>query len=313
MLVKGLLFLLLMFNFCVAQSGYIDAKYKNAERAFEAYNGSGSEQKSNSEPSPALNSSGNSPMVQALPSILVMPVQSKAGLSEFEIIQKNPQSRMVLDAVSKGLSSKGYDIRSIEAKKELDNLVLVQNAIAGTEQDLAYMASLSVGADVYVKYAGETSMKSVKVSLSAYDAITGRLLGSEVAENKIGNAAERDACIRKTAEDAARKLEPEIQKYWNLERSKGSQYKVVLNITGEFEENFIEDLHMAISGALKKLFSSFNINVMTDKTVDVTVLANSATYGNSQEVYAAIRKELKNVVDVKKNNITKKLIILELK
>ena len=85
-----------------------------------------------------------------------------------------------------------------------------------------------------------------------------------------------------------------------------------MNLSGEFDEDFVEDLHAKINAVLSRMFKKFSFNVMTNKTVDVTVFADPAMFANSQSVYSAIRRDLKTIVGVKKNNITSKLILLNL-
>jgi uncharacterized ubiquitin-like protein YukD len=55
------------------------------------------------------------------------------------------------------------------------------------------------------------------------------------------------------------------------------------------------------------------MNVMTDKTMDMVVYADPHRYGDSQEVYSQIRNLLKSVAETKKINITKKLILMDLR
>ena len=171
------------------------------------------------------------------------------------------------------------------------------------------MASLLIGSDIYIKYSGDFTRKNLKIELKAYEAVTGVLLGSETDNQKISNPKALNDCIRVAAENASKKLEVKIQNYWK--RINGTQYKVLMNISGEMDEDFIENLHEYISKQLPPLFKSVSFNVMTDKTVDMTVYAGSDVYGNSQEVYKAIRSKLKKIVGVKKNNITRKLILMD--
>lgn len=87
----------------------------------------------------------------------------------------------------------------------------------------------------------------------------------------------------------------------------------MMNFVGDFDEDFIEDIHDQITINIPGLFQKVIFNVMTEKTVDITVYANPAEYSNAQAIYSAIRTKLKSVVGVKKTNITKKLIFMDLK
>jgi hypothetical protein len=63
---------------------------------------------------------------------------------------------------------------------------------------------------------------------------------------------------------------------------------------------------------LKSNFSSVKVNVMTAKTLDFVIYANPLQYKDSQEVYSKIRQVFKPIAETKKNNITRKLILMEL-
>jgi deoxyribose-phosphate aldolase len=51
---------------------------------------------------------------------------------------------------------------------------------------------------------------------------------------------------------------------------------------------------------------------MTAKTLDFVIYASAVKYKDTQEVYSKIRQILKPLADTKKNNITRKLILMEL-
>jgi len=250
--------------------------------------------------------------VQAPPSILVMPEKKDAGISELEIIQKNSYARLMMECVSDYFSKKEYTLKSLEGQKDINEFISMQNDIAGNEDDLAYVASLFFGADVYLKFSGDFSRKNIRLELKAYESVTGALLGNEVYWGKIESSKNLNDNIKNAAEIVSRQLDAKLQKYWNNERRKGVQYKIVMNLSSEFDEDFVEDLHAKINATLSRMFKKFSFNVMTSKTVDVIVFADPAAFPNSQGVYNALRKDLKATVGVKKNNITSKLILLNL-
>ena len=107
-------------------------------------------------------------------------------------------------------------------------------------------------------------------------------------------------------------LETKILSYWKNDLTKGTQYKVVANIKGEYSDSQTEDLHDAIMKGLKSNFSTVKMNVMTAKTLDFVIYANPIKYKDSQEVYSKLRQIFKPVAETKKINITRKLILMEL-
>lgn len=249
------------------------------------------------------------------PVIMVSPTLSinKDGVPE--VAAESPYSRTTADAINGYLTKKNYDVKSVEGQAELTGILQMQNDIANTEDDLSYLAGIALDADVYIKYSQEVTNDEVSVDISAYETSTSRLLGSQSAvvrnnghTSKINLNSNIGAAVRK----AMPGLEQKILGYWKMDLAKGSQYKVVVNIKGEYSDSQTEDLHDAIMKGLKSNFSSVKVNVMTAKTLDFVVYANPLKYKDSQEVYSKIRQILKPIAETKKNNITRKLILMEL-
>ena len=209
----------------------------------------------------------------------------------------------------------GYEVKSIDGQSELSSILQMQSDIANTEDDLSYLASVALDADIYIKYAPEVTNEEVSVEVSAYETSTARLLGSQSAvvrnnghTSKININSNIGAAVRK----AMPGLEQKILNYWKMDLAKGTQYKVVANIKGEYSDSQTEDLHDAIMKGLKGNFSSVKVNVMTAKTLDFVIYANPIKYRDSQEVYSKIRQIFKPIAETKKINITRKLILMEL-
>lgn len=250
-----------------------------------------------------------------LPNILVMPANTGKGISEIQVIQQNPMSRAMMEAVNEYLTKKQYDVKSLEGQADLDNVVQMQNDIAETDEDLSYLASLAIGADVYIKFSGNVNPNAIAVELNAYESSTARLLGSEaVHEDDCGgnDRAALAACLHDAARRAMPQLEKKIQAYWKQDKEQGEQYKIIMNIKGAFDEEDIEDLHDDIVTGLKQSFNRVTVNVMTAKTIDLIVYANPKEFDDAQSIYSFIRKLLKEKAQTKKVNVTRKLILMDI-
>ncbi|WP_295098875.1 DUF6175 family protein [uncultured Fibrobacter sp.] len=248
------------------------------------------------------------------PTILVTPAHNGNGIPEFQVVQNNPFARALMESINEYLTKKKYDVKSLEGQADLDNLVQMQNDIAETDEDLSYLASLSLGADVYIKFAGNAKMKSITVELNAYESSTARLLGSETIQDPDCGASDQTT-IKTCLHDAAKRgmplLEKKILAYWQQDLNQGTQYKIVMNLKGDFDEEQIEDLHDDIASGLKKSFKRVNVNVMTAKAIDMIVYADPAEFPDSQSVYSFIRNMLKGKADTKKVNVTRKFILMD--
>ncbi|WP_308605090.1 DUF6175 family protein [uncultured Fibrobacter sp.] len=312
MLAKILSVFLLLVSSAFAQNSNFDSHYQAAEKAFDAYNGkTGSQESGDSKPT-FSSPRPSSEEIQVPISILVLPAKNAKNLSELEIVNKNPYSRALMESLNSFFAKKNYELKSLEKEKELENFILTQNAISGKEEDLAYLASLYIGADIYVKFTGDLSSKEINVQLNAYESTTGQTIGSSASKQKISNTKETQKFIQIAATDAARQLDSKLHFFYQAQK-KSTQYKVMMNLAGDFDEDFIEDIHEQITMNIPELFQKVIFNVMTEKTVDMTVYANPARYSDSQAIYSTIRAKLKSVVGVKKTNITKKLIFMDLK
>lgn len=239
------------------------------------------------------------------PTIMVMPA-SKTD---------NPMSRAMMEAINGYLTKKNFEVKSMEGQAQLDDLIKMQNDIANTEDDMSYLASLALGADIYIKFSGTSQADNVVVEVSAYETSTARLLGSQTAEVK-NNGHTNETNLRANAQSAARKAMPNLEKkilsYWKADIAKGMQYKVVMNLNKDFTDAQVEELQEALVKAMKNTFNAITVNVMTAKTIDVTIHADPARFADSQEVYSQIRSLLKTHAETKKINITKKLILMDI-
>ena len=248
------------------------------------------------------------------PVIMVSPnLTLKDGVPDAS--SESPYSRTTAEAINSFLTKKNYEVKSVDAQADLSGILQMQSDIANTEDDLSYLASVALDADIYIKYTPEVTNDEVSVEVSAYETSTARLLGSQSAvvrnnghTSKININSNIGAAVRK----AMPGLEQKILGYWKMDLAKGTQYKVVANIKGEYSDSQTEDLHDAIMKGLKSNFNSVKVNVMTAKTLDFVIYANPLKYKDSQEVYAKIRQIFKPIAETKKNNITRKLILMEL-
>lgn len=263
------------------------------------------------QPEPAKPTLDNS----TLPNILVAPVIGSKGLSELQVVQSNPMARAMMEAINGYLTQKLYDVKSLEGQANLQELVQIQNDIADNDADLSYLASLALGAEVYIKFAGNVNGSSIVVDLNAYESSTARLLGSEsVTDEDCGGNDQTTItdCLHRAAKRAMPRLEKKIRAYWEKDLEQGVQYKLVMNIKAEVDEEEAEDLHDDIVSILKNTFKKVTTNVSTPKTIDAIIYVDPEEYPDSQSIYSTIRETLKSKGQSKKINLTRKLILMDI-
>src|SRR5690554_758493 len=282
-----------------------EEKSKSAKVNWESQ----SEESESVDVSNATNFDSNIPV----PSILVLPNSSGNGVKEIEVIQNNPLTRAAMDAVNSYLAENDFEILYYEGQQEVENVIQMESEIAGQEEDLAYLVGLSVSSDVYIKFAGSFSIDQSIVELSAYETATARLLGSATGAHEYKRNVSRESAIQSATQKALPKLVKQIKKYWNRERWQGVRYRVVISFAGDQSEEELEDLQEEIRNLMKKEFKQVKMNAVTDKTMDALIFADDKNYGDAMDVYSAIRKAVKNSASVKKLNLTKKLIQIEIR
>lgn len=296
-----------------------------AKKAYSEIDGNSAPKASSTPKAVSSNATKNSSVVANLtqeqniinPVIMVMPANSGKGSSVSNVIDNNPYSKATMEGINEYLTKKQYDVKSIEGSNDLDDVIQMQNDIAGTEEDMSYLASLAFNADIYIKFSGAIDSKGfVIVDLNAYESSTARLLASQsstVDSHGRLSAIDTRANLKTAAKKAMVGLEAKLQAYWQEDLKKGIQYKVIMNIKGEFTDNQIEDLHDDVVQTLKKQFNKITVNALTAQTIDLVIYANPNQQEDAQAVYSEIRRSLKNFAESKKINVSKKLIIMDLR
>lgn len=252
----------------------------------------------------------------AKPVIMVLPAANGKGLSGMQQVSSNPFSKAAMDGLNDYLAKKHYEVKSLEGSSELEHIVQLQNDIAGNEEDLAYLASLTLNADIFIKFSGSMDNNGfVTVELKAYESTTARLLGSQsssIDSHGRTSPVDMQANLKTAAKKAMPSVEKQILSYWNDDLQYGTQYKVIMNISGSYEATQLEDLQDRITQSLKEKFPKVKVNSMTAKTLDLVVYAHAAEFEDVNEVYRTIRETLRPMAESKKQNITKKLIVMEI-
>ncbi|MCQ2103164.1 MAG: hypothetical protein MJY98_08055 [Fibrobacter sp.] len=247
------------------------------------------------------------------PTIMVLPSVSGKGTASLQVVANNPYAKAAMDGVNEYLTANRYSVKSLEGSDNLDKVIQIQNSLAGSDEDLAYLASLVLNADIYIKYSGSVDKRGiVSVELNAYESSTARLLGTQSATvDGLGRNSEldRQANLRTAAKKAMPGLESKIVSYWQDDYRKGFKYRVIMNIKGDYDDNQLEDIREDIRQNLKDSFKNVKGNSMTSKTIDLVVYSDS---DDVQDVYSQIRKVVKPIAPVKMINSSKKLIIMDI-
>lgn len=245
------------------------------------------------------------------PTILVSPAIS-GKVNSIEVIRRNPLAKTAMEVINGYLTSLGYMVTSLETQAQLDEIVQFQSDIAGNEDDLSYVAGLTVGADINITYSGSIQDDAIVIDLHASEASTASLLASESVHMTNESGEPQRVLVQRAMESAIQKLETKIRNRLISQQGLGSAYKVVARLTGEFTDDQAEEISNIVSSSIRQKFNKMQINSMTRNTYDILLYADTNKYADAQMVYAEFSKSLSGIAKVRKQNIAKKLIILEI-
>lgn len=245
------------------------------------------------------------------PTVLVSPALSGKMAASIDVVQRNPLAKTAMETINSYLTERGYTVVGLESQAQLDEVVQLQSEIAGNDDDLAYAAGLTVGADINITYAGSIQDGEIVIDLNASEASTAHLLASESTRMKADGS--QRALVQRAVEAAIAKLENKVRDRLAAQLELGVQYKVVAHLTGEFTDDQAEQISNIVSLQLRKKFNKMQVISMSRNTYDLMVYVDPDKYEDAQMVYGEFVEGLSGLAKVRKQNITKKLIILEIK
>ncbi|MBW7887629.1 MAG: hypothetical protein H3C35_04590, partial [Bacteroidetes bacterium] len=91
------------------------------------------------------------------------------------------------------------------------------------------------------------------------------------------------------------------------------QYKIIFNITGNFDDDTKYDIADAAAKSLKSIANKTKENVVTDKTIDYLVWINDKDLQSPSSLFRGLRKEFKERFPegkLKQIVLNRKLVIL---
>lgn len=245
------------------------------------------------------------------PTVLVAPAMGAKMAGSIDVIRRNPLAKTAMEVINAYLTSRDYTVIGLESQSQLDEVVQLQSDIAGNSEDLAYVAGLSVGADINITYAGSIQEDYIVIDLNASEASTANLLASESIRLKDNGESQR-VLVQKAIQLAIKKLENKVRGRLAEEQEKGALYKVVAHLTGDFTDDQAEEISNMVSIKMRKKFNKMQVISMSRNTYDLLIYVDPNKFEDAQMVYGEFVESLEGLAKVRKQNITKKLIILEI-
>jgi len=254
-----------------------------------------------------------------LPFIMVLPAVKK-GQNPIQLMQSDANLSHAAKVIEGYLTQKQYDVVVPEQQVSLSELSAAQQSLKDVEEDYSYQLALSIGSDVYITYEVNISneklgTKKAIISVRAYETTTARLLGTETGYSPAAKVAEM-ALIENAVNDGIDKVLSRINAYWKEDVGRGLQYKIIVSISTDFDEDEAEEISFAFADILEEIAKNkkYKENIVTDQTLDYLVWCDPEMYDKSTKVYRKIKKTFGNEFDdgvLKKVNINRKLILLK--
>ncbi len=251
------------------------------------------------------------PFIMVLPSV-------KKGENPLEILTTNPAYRHAASVVESYLTARQYDVIVPQQQASLETLNSAQMDLGDREEDYAYQLALSIGSDIYIEYsviyedAGYETRKYA-LSVKAFETTTARLLGTETGYSQ-GRKGELMISVEEAMNDAIDKVLSRVTEYWKNDVNKGIQYKLIFNLSTEFDEDEVEEIQFALMDAIEEMTKLSKENIVTNQTVDYLIWCDPSKYDKSSKVYRYVKKYFKKEDTsgtLRKVNVNRKMILLK--
>ena len=251
------------------------------------------------------------------PIILVLP-SVKKGESPINILLKNSTYRHAASVIESYLTSRQYDVVVPEQMEALETINTAQLELGDREDDYSYQLALSIGSDIYIEFSGIEEKagygtNKYAANVRAYETTTSRLLGTETGYSQ-ARKGELMLCVEEAMNDAVDKVLARITSYWNEDLSQGVQYKLVLNMASDFDEEQIEEIQFVLIDVIENMTNKSKENILTSQTMDYNIWCDPRKYNKSSKVYRNLKESFKNEDiegTISKININRKMILLK--
>ena len=251
------------------------------------------------------------------PFIMVLPSVQK-GKSPIDALRTNPAYKHAAAVVESYLTARQYDVIVPEQQESMESLNAAQMDLGDREEDYAYQLALSVGSDVYIEFSGVEEdagygTKKYALTVRAYETTTARLLGTETGYSQ-GRKGELMVSVEEAMNDAIDNVLSRITNYWKKDVDRGIQYKLIFNISTDFDEDQIEEIQFALMDAIEEMSKSSKENIVTNQTVDYLIWCDPKKYDKSSKVYRYVKKYFKKEETegtLRKVNVNRKMILLK--
>ncbi len=251
------------------------------------------------------------PFIMVLPSV-------KKGKSPVDAMRTNPAYKHAAAVVESYLTARQYDVIVPSQQESLESLNAATMDLGDREEDYVYQLALSVGSDVYIEFSGVEEdagygTKKYALTVRAYETTTARLLGNETGYSR-GRKGELMVSVEEAMNDAIDKVLARVTEYWKKDVDKGIQYKLIFNLSTDFDEDQIEEIQFTLMDAIEDMSKSSKENIVTAQTIDYLIWCDPEKYDKSSKVYRYLKKyftQEETEGTIRKLNVNRKMVLLK--
>ncbi len=256
------------------------------------------------------------------PNIMVIP-EAPSGGDPLKMLADNPAVAQAAASIESYLTSRRYDAIVPQQNAMLGDMVSQMAKLEGIADDPQYKLALTLGSDVYITYKidvttrqlGGTTVAKATTAVRAFETATARLLGTET-----GYSQERPeppaVVVEEAVKDAIDKVLNRIDGYWKDDRTRGLQYRLVVKVVGDFDQQTRNDFTNRIADYLDNNCAQTKENVLSASTLDFLVWAKRDQFDKSRKLADALATSFNNAFkggELFQVTVNRKLILLELK
>ena len=120
--------------------------------------------------------------------------------------------------------------------------------------------------------------------------------------------------VEEAMNDAIDKVLARVTEYWKKDVKKGIQYKLIVNLSTDFDEDEVEEVQFALMDAIENMSKSSKENIVTSQTVDYLLWCDPKKYNKSSKVYRYVKKYFKDEDTsgtLRRVNVNRKMILLK--
>jgi len=257
--------------------------------------------------------------VVGFPMIMVIPDITKND-TPVEAMNRDPTLKHAAQVIESYLTNQKYDVQIPEQKRNIDALIQGVQAINNMEDDQSYQWALSIGSDIYLTFTidiqsrdiGGSTVRKAIVGIRAYETTTGRLLGTETGYSQERPAADL-VLIEEAILGAIDNVMNRVNSYWKDDISRGVQYKLVINIQGNYSSDDLDEIASNVSQVIKRICNYSKENIATKQTLDYLVWVDPQKITDSRDLYNILKQDFSTKQGkLRSVNINRKLILLKI-